>query len=316
MLKRGFIKKLPLAAALLGALALTLESFLSLSHKSLCRTEACEVVGKYLNVSESLLVAGAAVFFWLLAIILFFAGRYTDRMKNYPFYLLALALAVDSSLMGFQFFTIHQKCIFCISIAALLVVVAILYCLSVRSLVFFICVILIWAGGFGVHAIMVMPSPQGAYANMAFYSTGKARTSFMPTPQNKILPLQMTLIMSMNCPHCLGVVSFLGDHPLQTQIRLVSIDTDHSSLARLSSFLQQSPDASNPFKLLHEIKENNSVANTPISQELKKQTQNGANFLNNLGITRIPVLVADFPNNQKTIIVGDSEILSFLGKLQ
>jgi hypothetical protein len=316
MRPKGFLKNLPIIVAFIGACTLSLESYLSLSNKSLCRTQACEVVGSYLNLSESLLVAGGAVFFWLLTIVFYFAFRYPDKVKNYPFMLFAFALAVDSSLMGFQFFTIQQRCLLCISVATLLAVLALLYSIAIRSIVFFISSVLIWTGGFGAQSIMVMPPPQGASANMAFYATGKSRTSFMPTTQNKVMPLQMTLIISMNCPHCQEVIAFLGDHQFETHIKLVSIDSDHSSLARLNTFLQQAPASSNPFKLLHEIKKDSPIANGAIPQELKKQTQNGANFLNNLGITRIPVLIADFPNNQKTILTGDSEILSFLRKFQ
>jgi len=319
MLQRFLAKYLSLVVTLVGGVALSLESYLSLGNKSLCQTQACQAVGKYLVFSESLLVAGGAFFFWLLAIVLFFAGRYPARLKNFPLYLLALALAIDSSLIGFQFFTIQQKCILCLSVAALLAGIAIIYCFSIRSFVFLVCFALIWAGGFGVQAIMTMPPPQGAYADMVFFSTGKARTSFMPimpTKQNQIMPMQLTLIMSMNCPHCQEVISFLGSHHIDTSVRLVSIDTDQPSLARLSLFLQQVPSSSNPFKSLHDIKEKASIDTVPISHKLKQQTQQGANFLNNLGITNIPVLITDYSNNEKNILVGTANILSFLDKIK
>ncbi len=316
MLQRFLAKYLSLVVTLASGVALSIESYLSLSNKSLCQTQACQAVGKYLVFSESLLVAGGAFFFWLLAIVLFFAGRYPARLKNLPLYLLALALAIDSSLIGFQFFTIQQKCLLCISVAVLLAGIAIIYCFSIRSFVFLVCFVLIWTGGFGVHAIMTMPPPQGAYANMVFFSTGKVRTSFMPTKQNQIMPMQLTLIMSMNCPHCQEVISFLGDHHIDTSVRLVSIDTEPSALARLSLFLQQVPSSSNPFKSLHDIKEKSSIDAVPISHKLKQQTEQGAIFLNNLGITNIPVLITDYSTNEKNILVGTANILSFLDEIK
>jgi hypothetical protein len=312
MLKKFFVKYLPLAVTLLGAAALSLESYLSLSHKSLCRSTACEVVGRYLTIGTPILVAAGALFFWFLALVLFFAGRYPDRLKILPFILLALALAIDSSLMGFQFFTIHQTCLLCISVATLLILITILYCYSTRSFVILTCLILVWTGGFAVHKIMIMPPPQGASTNMVFFTTGKA---YAPPSNDK---RQMTLIVSMNCPHCLEVISFLaGRYPLDIKIKLAAIDTDPLSLAKLNLFLQQAPTSVNPFKLLREIKEDTSSnANTQIPPTLKNQTQNGVNFLNNLGITNIPVLIFEPSPNEKKIMAGSTEIISFIESMK
>ena len=147
---------------------------------------------------------------------------------------------------------------------------------------------------------------------MVFFTTGKA---YAPPSNDK---RQMTLIVSMNCPHCLEVISFLaGRYPLDIKIKLAAIDTDPLSLAKLNLFLQQAPTSVNPFKLLREIKEDTSSnANTQIPPTLKNQTQNGVNFLNNLGITNIPVLIFEPSPNEKKIMAGSTEIISFIESMK
>ncbi|MCX5875297.1 MAG: hypothetical protein NT087_03165 [Deltaproteobacteria bacterium] len=312
MVKNFFLKHLSLAVTLAGAAALSLESYLSLGQRSLCPTQACQTVGRYLIFDGSLLVAAGAIFFWLLTIVLFFAGRYPDRFKNAPFYFLALALAIDSSLVGFQFFTIQQKCLLCISVALLLAVISLLYCFSKKSFVILVCFALLWIGGFTVQKIMIITPPTGAFANMTFFTSKIIRD--IPGSANK--HTDMTLIMSVNCSHCLEVISFLAQHyPLDANIKLAAIDSDTRSLAKLSLFLQQAPVAENPFRLLKEIKESASATPATITDALKTQTKNGSIFLSNIGIKNIPVLMVNISENEKKILIGTSEIIPYLTSL-
>jgi glutaredoxin-related protein len=259
-----------------------------------------------LTISESLVVAGGAVFFWFLSLILFFSGRYPDKFKNLPFYLLTLALAIDSSLIGFQFFTIQQRCLLCLTVAALLILVAIFYCIARKSFVILICFILIWLGGFGVHKIMIMPAPQGAYHNMVFYST------IAENHPVDAKVAKMTLIMSMNCPHCLDVVSYLSNnYPVATDFRLVTIDQDRNSLKKISTFMEKAAENDNPFKLLKSIKNGDVRHDQVIDENLPKKATYGLQFLNNLGITSIPVLVAESIDQDKRILVGADAIIDF-----
>ncbi len=291
-----------------GAITLSIESFLSLQNKSLCKTEACAVVSKYLTISESFLVSAGALYFWILALIIFFSERY-PKIKYLPFFLLAPALAFDSTLIGFQIFTIQQKCILCITVAAFLVLITFLFCFSRKSFVILICFIFVWLGGFGVNKFIAMPTPQGAYYNMAFYSTGNKKL----TTQN--FSPQMTLIFSMNCSHCLKVIRFLANnYPTDVNIKLASIDSDHKSLSQLSLFLRQVSSDSNPFSLLGDIKEKKISTDAPISKNLKIQSKNALSFLSNLGITNIPVLVADISNKEKKVLISVDKIIPFLDK--
>jgi len=295
--------KSPLFLALLGAITLSIESYLTLHKKSLCQTEACQAVGKYLTISEPLVVAGGAFLFWILALLLFFVERYPKKANNLLLVVLAVTLAMDSSLIGFQFFTIQQKCALCIAVAALLAIIAFLHCLLRKSFVILAILFGIWLGGFGVQAIMIMPGPQGMYEKMAFYS-------FDNLPKETVQGQRLTLIFSMHCPHCLDVIDFISkNNHIDKTIQLAIIDTDEESLTKIGIFLQQVPTASNPFTLLKEIKESDITNSAPFDKKLKVKAQNSLNFLSTVGVYSVPVLVAEQSIYEKTIIVGSTQII-------
>ena len=309
-MRTPLVKHLPLALSLVVAIGLSWESVLSLNGQSICPTSACKAVGVYLSIDSSLLVAGGALFFWLLGVLLFFADRYPARLQNAPLYFLSLALAIDASLMGFQVFSVRQRCLLCVSVAVLLGLIAIGQCITRKSFTTLTCFVLLWLGGFGAQAVMTMPPPQGSFADMAFFSTDMTgRQTAAPAGKAK----NMTLIMSMNCPHCLEVITFLAQHyPMDAKINLVSIDADALSLAKLSIFIEKAPSSPNPFQLLKEIKGATSIPDVAIPTSLTKQVKNGSNYLNNIGIKSIPVLVADVSDGEKRILVGTTEIFAFL----
>ncbi len=299
--------RLALAASLIGALFLSVESYYTINGSSLCATEACGVVGSYLKISESLVVASGAVFFWLLALVLFFAGRYPKKFRYLPLLLLASALAVDSGLIGFQVFTIGRFCLLCFLVAALLLLIAVLFCLTTRSFLLLVILLLIWAGGFGVQAILTMPPPKAASANMVFFAH---QATAEPEKQGET---KLTLIISMHCPHCLEVVDYLAHHPPDGYtLMLGSIDRDQEALQQLEAFLQGMPSSANPYQLLTEIKKEGSAGGQPVRPSLARQTENSLNFLSNLGITSIPALFIETSANEKRIITGSEKIIEFL----
>jgi len=297
---------LSVAAALIGALFLSLESYFSINGSSLCSTEACGVVGSYLKINEAILVAGGAGFFWLLTLVLFFAGRY-PILRYLPLFLLAPALAFDSGLIGFQVFSIGRFCLLCFLVAALLLIVAGLYCLATRISLILITLVLVWSGGFGVHAVLTMPLPKAAFANMVFFAH---QATIAPERQAND---KLTLIISMHCPHCLDVVDYLAHHPPNGYtLMLASVDQDQEALQQLETFLQRMATSANPYQLLTEIKKGDSIGNLAVRASLPLQTKNSLNFLSNLGIISIPALWIENSPIDKRIITGSENIIDFL----
>lgn len=307
MLKKFITKEYPLLAALSGAVVLSIESYLSLNNKSLCKTEACDIVSQYLTISEPLLISFGTIFFWLLSLVFYFSARYPSKLKYVPYLLLAPALAFDGCLIGFQIFSIEQKCMLCISVAALLFVVTILYCLKQKTYFLIVLFSLVWLASFSVNKFLTLPPPQSAYSKMTFFSVEGMQN------EDKEIKQRLTLIISLNCQHCSEVVHFLSENYAgEVNIRLATIDTDPKSLAKLSLFLEKVIAADNPFQLLGEIKESSHGADTPIRKGLKLHAQSSLNFLNNLGITEIPILLTEVEKDEKRILIGSSQIISFL----
>lgn len=301
-------KRLTLIACifcLIGALGLSTESILSLLGKSLCRTTACEIVGRYLVFGEPLLITAGALLFWSLTLLLFFNYRYPERFSRLPFLVLAGAMSFDGSLIGFQFFTIGQKCQFCITVAGFLFLVSLLFCLARRKIFLFTFLLLAWLGGFASHGIIEMPEPGGAAKLMTFYTK---RSTTVPPDQAVV----KTLIFSMECPHCLQVIDRLATMDTNASTwRFASVDRDKNALMKISSFINQAPQTNNPFQLLKEIKEGQTTQ-TSIRNDLYKRSKKALSFLSNMNINGIPTLIIKKSEDERQILTGSEAIIKHI----
>ena len=307
----GNIRKIFLISAavlsFLGAIALSLEFYLNARGHSLCKTAACEVVGHYIRIGEPFLITGGAAFFWILGLIFFFTYRYPQKLSSLPVLFLLPALAFDGTLIGFQFFTINQRCAICISVALLLCFISILYLMGRRKYILLLAGILTWTGGFLASGAIEMPEPINAFGSMIFYQR-------VAPEKGNVQPEKFTLVFSMQCPHCEKVLAYLTKkNPQDVTWQLAATDTDNDSLAELSEFVRQSAGHNNPFSLLKKIKkESGSKNNLKIISKLKKKTKKAQIFLANIGINKIPVLVVELPPNSKTLYIGAPTILRHL----
>lgn len=306
-------KKIPLSlsAALIltlaGAILLSLESQLAMQGKSLCKTRGCEIVGQYLRLGEPFLIAGGAAFLWLLALMFFFAIRYPRRLISLPLFALMPALAFDGALIGFQVFTIEQTCLICFGVAALLVVITLLYSISRKNLYIIIVGVLIWTGGFTANSIMIMPKPSGAYHAMSIVRQ-QAVDQSIPARAT------MTMVFSVDCPACLDVVSYLADNPIpEVNWHFASVDRSPESLRRLGYFLALAENSANIFKALEQSKTKtvpDQIKFNPAA--IKKHNEKTLSFLANMGINTVPVLIIEHSDSRKEIISGREEIIQTL----
>lgn len=158
--------------------------------------------------------------------------------------------------------------------------------------------------------ILKMPLPSSAYANMAFYEYKVQSTKAMQFVI-KDAPV-FTLIMSVNCPHCSDVISYLSDNPhVANNFKFVTIDQDTDSLKKISRFKNEVTGNNNPFELFKSIKAKSEPSSQDIAQGLTQQAAYGLQFLNNLGIATIPILVVESTSNMQ-ILRGSETIIRFL----
>lgn len=309
--KKNISRYAPFFLALMSAIALSIESYLALNNSSLCPTEACKTVSTYITIKESIFVGLGAGAFWVLTLSLFFSERYPQKLKYVPPVLFTIAFTVDSSLIGFQYFTIEQKCVLCLSVALSLVIIAAVYCIQNRNFYILLIFALIWVSGFTTHSIYTMPLPNTSYERSAIVSINPPA----PTQQSAdhIVSPDITLIISMNCSHCLEVVKFLAKtHPIRNRVNIATVDTDKKSLQKLSLFLRDLLTTENPYKLLVDIKETTTVENIQVKKSLELSGKNTLNFLSNVGVTSIPVLIVEQAKNEKRIITGSHSIINTL----
>lgn len=294
--------------SLLGAITLSVESWLTTRGLSLCTTAGCEVVGDYVRVGEPVLIALGAGFFWLLSLVFFFTYRYPQPLSSVPLLFLYPALAFGGALIGLQYFTINQKCILCYCVASLVGLITLIYLTRWKNRTLLVCALLIWAGGFTAGGIIEMPEPVDAYNTMVFYQRQPEQITGKQAPK-------MTLIMSMNCTHCFHVIEYLaGQNTRGISWRLASIDQDEASLKRLSSFLAQAPHTNTPFALLKKIETEPVPETAKISKALRVNTKKARTFLANIDTRSIPILFVESPADKK-IITGSKHIINFLQQL-
>jgi hypothetical protein len=294
--------------SLLGAIILSIESYLTTRGLSLCTTPACEAVCNYIRVGEPVLITLGAGFFWLLSLLFFFAYRYPQPLSSTPLLFLYPSLAFGGALIGLQYFTINQKCTLCISVVSLLGLITLIYLLRWKNKTLMVCTLLIWAGGFTAGGIIEMPEPVDAYNTMIFYQRQTEQITSKQAPK-------MTLIISMKCPHCLHVIAYLARQNTSGIIwRLAAIDQDSASLKRLSSFLAQAPHTNTPFALLKEIETRPVPEAAKISKALRVNTKKALTFLANIDTHSIPLLFVESSADKK-IIIGSQHIINFLQQL-
>jgi len=296
-----------LAFSLLFSVVLSIESFLNLEDNSLCHTSACDIVGNYIHFGDSVLTTGGAVFFWILSLVFFFAYRYPKQLNSLPLLLLLPALAFDGALLGFQFMTIKQQCLLCITVAVILIIISSLYCSSRQSKTIALAGLLIWFAGFAASSLMIMPEPQNAFSRMILYTKHT-----VPPQDKKTHHTKMTLVFSMHCPHCHDVIEYLmKQNGSTTHWQIASIDIDADSISKLSNILSKTTPDKNIFKELFFAPQKTISSDNEPSPNIKKRANAARSFLSNLGLTAIPVLVVE-ENGSKTIITGSHKIIPYL----
>ena len=249
------------------------------------------------------MIRAGAAFFWLLAAALFFARRYRSAAWL-PLAMLAAALAFDGHIIGFQVFTIQRFCILCFSVAAALGLITVLISLGRRRGLLLLAGILVWTGAFAAASILEMPEPTGAFSRMVI-----AR---QPAREHPKTAPTLTLVFSMQCPHCRRVVKHLAAQPLSTvNWRLAVVDQDQESLARLAWFVDHAKEENNLFAALNKAEELEQPPKDTGGREkfFRRRAAKALTFLGNLGERGIPLLVIEDRVNHREIITGDAEVL-------
>jgi len=156
------------------------ELYLSTQGKTICTTQGCSIVSLFAR-DERIVLAGGVVFFAVL-LVLFGLEDFFPRFNSLIDGLIVCALALEGYLVGFQKFIIQTYCVFCLIVASIIFLLAVVRIFFYRD--FFP------VAGFMAFAVI-------------FSGVWFINVSVKPIP-NK----QYVLIYSEKCPHCHEVINY------------------------------------------------------------------------------------------------------------
>lgn len=302
-------REILLQLVLLGsALILTIERFLRLrQEEGLCTTSSCQVVAEQLRIPEIYLIMAGAFFFWLLWLVVFFAGRY-QRPWLWSMALIGLfaALAFDGGLLGYQFVGLELACLICAGVGGVLLACLVLTAWSRRSLVVLFVGLGVFASAFTANSLLKFKQDTAPRLEETAFAHQLA-------PGEKKGP-QMYLFFSLNCGHCTTVLKNLGFQPSAWKVdwHLSCVDTGQEDLEKLAYALSRTGKDESIFLNVLRVKHSSEVPATSVPEELAKQAKQAKAYLNRMAFSGIPTLVALEGPGRKTVLSGAINIARYL----
>ncbi len=187
-------KKIFLAVSALATIFVLTEIIMQSFGKSICLTEGCKVVAQYVRYGDiSILLIGLVTFSVLT--ILSFLELFANKPNAGSFINLVLiaSLACEGFFAGYQAFSIHTPCLFCLIIFAVIVVLGIIRLLAGEREII--------AGLLSLAAVFSM-----------FYLVLPASAP-VDLPAND----HFILFFSRDCKHCAEVIQNLDEKKIEVK---------------------------------------------------------------------------------------------------
>gem|GEM_PF-814909 len=129
--RKHVLKKIFLAVSSLATIFVLTEIIMQLFGKSICQTEGCKVVAQHVRYGDISILLIGLVTFSLLSVLLYL-DLYLNKTSAGPFInlVLVVSLACEGFFTGYQTFSIHTPCLYCLIILALMVVLGIIRLLA------------------------------------------------------------------------------------------------------------------------------------------------------------------------------------------
>ena len=180
--------KVFLAVSSLATLFVITEIVMQSYGKSLCYTEGCKLVSQQVRFGDiSILLIGLFTF----ALLTFFSVQSLYRGRNnverYSNILLVASLASEGFFAGYQVFSIHRACLFCLIIFSLIVILGILRLLS------------------GEREMLAGFAALAAVFSMLYLILPVSKVVQLPTDNRLIL------FYSKDCRHCTAIMKELEE---------------------------------------------------------------------------------------------------------
>ena len=292
------------------ALTLSVDVWLQYAHhSSLCTTSACQVVGEYVRFGELMLIKAGAIFFWVLWLLVFFAGRY-DKAWLWGLITLILmgALAFDGGLLGFQFVGLQEKCQLCIGVGLALFVLVALFAWIRKSWLIFFLGLAVWCGGFAANSVLNFSTDLPVLQKTAFLSWPETRED----PPVKRVP-RYHLFFSLSCGHCSKVIANLAVNKTdQADWTFHIMDHRDEDLARLAHILDSNQTASNPFLEILHWESEEEIPAIAIPDSLRDAIDGAKTYFSRSGFRGVPMLIVDERPGVRVTLSGANNITQYL----
>ncbi|NCC23941.1 MAG: hypothetical protein EOM25_01885 [Deltaproteobacteria bacterium] len=290
------------------ALALSVDVWMTVSQgRGMCTTLSCEVVGEYVRWGELALTQAGAVFFLLLWLLAFFAGRYRTSFL-WPMFAMALlgALAFDGALLGFQFMGLGERCQLCIAIGLGLFLILLQYGLARKSVAVVLLGLSIWTSGFAANTILKLDPIPPRLEQTSFLEWPEGGDPWTEYPS-------FHLFVSLHCGHCAKVlgnlsVNDLGDFPWSFHI----MDNKPRDLSRIAHFLASNATMENPFLAILEMEMGDEPPKTRINPAKDERISRAKDYFRFSGYRGVPMLMVDLDRFSRVTLVGATAILAYL----
>lgn len=290
----------------LAALFLSAEVWMqAVRHTSFCTTTACDVVGDYIRFGEGNLIKLGAFFFWLLWLLVFFAGRYPKPwIWGSAAMLLFGALACDGALLGFQFMGLKEKCLLCIVVASLLFSALALFSWARSSLLTVFVGISIWAGGFTANALL----------DLGVIPPDLPDTGFVAWTAPESQGPQHVLFFSLHCDHCSKVLANLSINTEQLTGTwfFSSTDNKEEDFQRMATVQASEATQSNPFLEILRLESIDKVEPVSVSDDLRQTVRTARTFFKTKGFQGVPVMLVVERPGRELILRGEGTITAYL----
>lgn len=129
--RKSLYGKMFLCVSALGVLFVLTEVIMHSLGRSICPTEGCKIAAQHARYGDiSILLIGLAVFCVLT--LLSAASRYRGKtvLERYINYVLIVSLACEGFFAGYQAFSIHVTCVFCLMVFGVLCVLGMMRILA------------------------------------------------------------------------------------------------------------------------------------------------------------------------------------------
>jgi hypothetical protein len=199
-------KKSFLAVSFVATIFVLAEIIMQYFGKSICLSEGCKVVAQYVRFGDiSILLIGLVTFSFLTLLSFLSIYRHGTSVDPIINMVLIVSLACEGFFTGYQTFSVHTPCLFCLIILALVAVLSILWLL---------------AGGEGVIAGFVALA---AVFSMFYLVPPAGQPVSLPTND------RVVLFFSKECKHCAEVIAHLEEK---------KVEVKHLEVSGYASFLK------------------------------------------------------------------------------